>query len=144
MTYLARVAAGPLALVGFFLHWTNGAGVLSGESYSGYDLVRLAGLLQRLDLPADKAATLYVVRGLLIVLPIAAAWLTLLAPAQRQHWAYATASGYVVIAAAVVAGVGFGLTGALVPAPGVALLLAAAVALLAPHVRHRGWRRSVV
>ncbi len=106
--------------------------------------MRLAGLLQRLDLPADKAATLYVVRGLLIVLPIAAAWLTLLAPAQRQHWAYATASGYVVIAAAVVAGVGFGLTGALVPAPGVALLLAAAVALLAPHVRHRGWRRSVV
>ena len=48
----------------------------------------------------------------------AGVWLTLLAPVQRQHWAYATASGYVVSAAA--------------------------VALLAPHVRHRGWGRSVV
>lgn len=130
-----RLAAGPLALAGFLLPWTHGPGVLAPEYYSGFDLVRLTGVLQQLDLPAAQSVTLIAVRVLLVGMPVAAVWLTLLAPAHRWHPVYPVAGAYLVLATAGLLIIALFRIGIAIPTPGLALLLASAAAIVVPWLR---------
>jgi hypothetical protein len=132
---IVRIAAGPLVLLAFLLPWTHGPGALAGESYTGLDLVRLAGVLQGLHLPAAQAATLAAARFALVGLPVAAAWLTILGPAHRWHWGYVAAAAYLVLAASSIAAIGLIRNGFALPMPGPTLLVVASGMLLAPRLR---------
>jgi hypothetical protein len=121
---LARVAAGPLVLAGFFLPWAQGPSVLASETYSGFELVGFAGLLQALDLGLTESAGLWAVRLLILGVAIAAAWHTLLAPLARWHLAYPLSGWYLGIGGGVAAGIGIWRAGIVSPPLGLALWLA--------------------
>lgn len=93
---LLGVVAGPAVLAGYFLPWLHGSGVLAGQTFSGFDLVRLGDVLPLLvEVPGGEP----VVRALRVAsvgVVVAAAWLTLLAPAHRWHVAYAISGWYLV------------------------------------------------
>ena len=57
-----RLCVGPLALVGFFLPWTHGSGVLAGNEFTGFRLVGFAGRLEQLDLGLAEGGLLRVAR----------------------------------------------------------------------------------
>ncbi len=123
---LARNVPGPLAIAGFFLPWAHGSGPLSGTEFSGYRLVRFTGALQQLDLTWSEGGALWAVRIAIVLVPVAGAWQTLLAPAHRWHPAYAASGWYLVLFAAVAVGIGLSRSGLGSPAPGVALIAASA------------------
>jgi hypothetical protein len=126
--------AGPLALVAFFLPWTSGPGILAIETYSGFDLVRVTGVLQSLELPAAEGATLVAVRVLLLAIPVAATWVTILAPAHRWHWAYPAAAAYLVAITPAILLARLLITGDVLPSPGLALLVLASMLLVMAHM----------
>jgi len=92
------VLAGPAVLVGYFLPWLRGSGPLTGEAFSGFDLVRLAGVLPLLMAAPGGGPALLVLRMAIVAVVVAAVWLTLLAPAHRWHVAYAASGWYLVLA----------------------------------------------
>ena len=131
----ARLSAGPLALVAFFLPWVHGEGILRYESYSGFDLVRIATILAQLDLAPDQRMALFAARCLLIAVPVAAIWRTLLAPAHSWHWGYRVAGVYLVISGVGLAGVGLVRSGGFAPPPGLAMMFCSALAIVATSIR---------
>ena len=46
---LLKTIAGLVAVVAFFLPWTNGSGPLAGVVFSGYELVGYTGALRQLE-----------------------------------------------------------------------------------------------
>ncbi len=120
-----RCAVGPLSLAAFFVRWAEGPGVLAGTGFSGYDLVRFTGNLRALDLSVTEGAALWAVRLAILGVPVAGAWLTILAPTWRWHVGYALSGWYVVAFAAAVTLVGAIRAGPGV-SPGIALLATAA------------------
>ena len=120
-----RLLVGPLALAAFFLRWADGPGVLAGTGFSGYDLLRFSGNLRALDLSLTQGAALWGIRLAILVVPIAAAWQTLLAPAWRWHVGYAVSGCYLVVFTAAVAIAGVVRSGLIPPSPGFGLLLLA-------------------
>jgi hypothetical protein len=131
-----RLAAGPLALIGFFLPWANGPGALSGTEFTGFTLVGFAGRLQALDLSPSAGGLLWAGRVAILGVAIAGAWQTLLAPGHRHHFGYPLSGWYLAGAATVCAAIGLLRAGLAVPPAGLACLGAAAlcfvVARLAP------------
>jgi hypothetical protein len=126
--WAARFAllSGPLTVLGFFLPWFEGHGLLSGESYSGYELLQLGAWLQDAGLGTATNVGLLVARVVAVGLVIAGLWLTLLAPRGRGHILYVVAGWYVVGAAAVLMVATFAWNGHPVPSVGVAAVTAAA------------------
>ena len=134
---VGRLRVGPLALVAFFLPWSDGPGVLSQETYSGFELVGFAGRLQALDLAPSASLALWSVRMLILGVAIAAAWHAVLAALARWHLAYPLSGWYVVAGAAVAAGIGLYRVGLELPPAGLGLWLLAATLFVALQVR--GW-----
>ena len=133
---LGLLAAGPMALWSFFfLPWTTGKSALGSGPYSGYELVQLTGILGQLNLPAGQEIALALIRILLIAIPVAGVWVTLLAPAHRWHWGFRLACAYLVIAALLLVALSVVRSGQVVPGSGVVLLLAAALAISASLFR---------
>ena len=120
-----RLAVGPLAMLAFFLPWAHGPGILAGEAYSGFDLVGFAGRLQALDLTFAQGATLWLTRLVILALPVAGAWQTVLAPLHRGHPAYAASGWYIAGFAVLLVGLGLLRSGVVVPPTGLALMAAA-------------------
>jgi len=139
------ILAGPLAMAGFLLPWFRGVGPLSGETYSGFDLVRLSGAFQAADLPATIVTVAGVFRVLFIGFAVAAAWLTMLAPAHRGHPAYAASASYLALTAVVVVVVSLLVSPGALPGPGACLVVMAAIAVTAsPSLRFaRMWLSRV-
>jgi len=75
------------------------------------------------------------VRAALVAVPVAAVWITFLAPAHRWHWGYPVAAAYLVAVTAVVAAVGILRAGIAAPMPGPALLVTSSAMVLAPGLR---------
>ncbi|MGH2609332.1 MAG: hypothetical protein ACRDHF_09620 [Tepidiformaceae bacterium] len=121
---LARMAAGPLVVAGFFLPWAQGPSVLASETYSGFELVGFAGRLQALDLGLTESAALWSVRLLILGVAIAAAWHTVLAPAARWHFGYPLSGWYLGITGGIAAGLGIWRAGIVAPPLGLAMWLA--------------------
>jgi hypothetical protein len=134
---LARMAAGPLALTGFFFPWAEGPSILASETYSGFELVGFAGRLQALDLGVTASATLWSVRLLILGVAIAAAWHTALAPAARWHFGYPLSGWYLAVAGAIAAGVGIWRAGIVAPPLGLGLWLLGATLFVACEVAAR-------
>lgn len=135
-----RLAAGPLALLGFFLPWASGPGALAGTQFTGFTLVGFAGRLQALDLSIAAGGTLLAVRLALLAIAVAATWQTLLAPAHRHHFGYRVSGWYLAGAAGVLVSVGVARSGLVVPPAGLACLLAAAVLFIATQATTAGLR----
>ncbi|MGD9933905.1 MAG: hypothetical protein AB7T37_09305 [Dehalococcoidia bacterium] len=136
----ARMAAGPMVLAGFFLPWVNGHGVLVGERYSGYDVVRLAGYLQRADLTPGEQVALTLSRIALVGMVAAALWLTALAPrwqASRLH----RASGWYIVAAGAAIASSVAWWDGLSTAPGMLLVAGGAAAWVATRLPVPWFRR---
>ncbi|MHB8575505.1 MAG: hypothetical protein ACYDCQ_09250 [Dehalococcoidia bacterium] len=138
---LARLAAGPLALTGFFLPWTHGPGVLSEQAFSGYHLVGVAGRLQQLELAPGQGVLLQAVRLGILAVAVAATWLTLLAPLhlRRRQVAHEISGWYLVVSALVAVSVGIARAGLVVPPAGLALWLLGAGLFASPRL----WRSMV-
>jgi hypothetical protein len=130
-----RLAAGPLALLAFFLPWTHGVGILRYESYSGFDLVRLATILGQLDLAPSQGIALFAAKCLLLAVPVAAVWRTLLSPVHSWHWGYRVAGVYLAIAGVGLGAAGVVSSGGVLPSPGLGLLSCASLMILVPNVR---------
>lgn len=126
-----RYFVGPLAIAGFFLPWTHGPGVLAATEFSGFSLVGYTGLLQALDLPLAAAATLWLVRLLVLATVVAGAWQAVLAPWHRWHAAYVPSGWYLAGFAALAASLGLLRSGLVVPPAGLALMMAAGGAFVA-------------
>jgi hypothetical protein len=109
-------------------------GALRYETYSGFELVGLTSVLQQLELPASGRVALHITRGLLLAVPVAAVWMTLLAPTHRWHWGYRLASVYLIVAGVGLAAFGLIRLGPSIPMPGIGLLLLASVAALSQHL----------
>lgn len=141
--WLAGLAAGPLAVAGFFLPWTEGPGALASVDFSGYGLVAFSGRLTALDLGAVHIAALVAFRLAVLGVGVAALINALLAPAFRWHPAYA-ASGWAVVAAApAVLALCLLLPGEpTAPGAGAGLILAGALAFAAAEAPRRGLRRE--
>ncbi len=140
---IARMLVGPLTLVAFFLPWTHGPGVLSQETYSGFELVGFAGRLEGLDV-APSASVLWSARLLILGVAIAAAWHTLLAPLARWHFAYPVSGWYIVVSAVIAAVIGLNRVGVRWPPTGLAIWLIAAALFVALEVRALTIQRGVV
>ena len=134
-----RLAAGPLALAGFFLPWAHGPGPFAATEFTGFTLVGFAGRLQALDLSLAQGGMLWAARLVILGVAVSAAWQTLLAPVHRWHFAYAPSGWYLVGAAALLAGVGLARSGVVLPPLGLALVVAGALCfvggLVAPEER---------
>lgn len=140
--WFVRVAAGPLVLVGFFLPWAAGPGILAGTDFTGFKLVQFAGRLQLLELPVFLGSSLVLVRALVLLVAVAATWLTLLAPLHRAHRLYLVSGWYLAGFAAVALLIGLAKSGIVVPPAGLALWLLGAAAFVASEwpIRKRGPR----
>ncbi|MFN0146079.1 MAG: hypothetical protein ACKVT1_06180 [Dehalococcoidia bacterium] len=125
------LAAGPLAMVGFFLPWADGPGVLSSTTFSGFSLVRFTGHLRQLDLSLAQGGLLWLVRLAILAVPIAAAWQAALAPRLRWHVAYTWSGWYLVAFACVALAMGLWRVGLTGPPSGLALIAAAALCFVA-------------
>ena len=136
---VCRIAAGPLAIVGFFLPWADGPGVLSAATFSGYSLVRFTGDLRQLDLDLAEGGLLWLSRLAILAVPIAGTWQVVLAPRLRWHRMYGWSGWYLVAFAATALGVGLWRVRLAVPPPGLALVAAAAACFLAGEGSDR-WR----
>ena len=136
------MAAGPLVLVGFFLPWANGPGLLAASEFTGLRLIAFAGRLELLDLTMLENGSLWLVRLLLFAMVVAAVWNTLLAPAHRWHFAYAISGWYLVAIMALALGIGVARSGVVMPHLGLGLCGAGALLFglceLADFVRRRG------
>lgn len=127
----ARVAAGPLALAGFFLPWADGPGVLAGTQFTGFTLLGLTGRLQQLDFSLLEGSLLWVARLAILGVLIAGAWQTLLAPAHHWHRGYDLSGWYLGGFTAIALALGAARSGLVVPPPGLAALIGASVLFLA-------------
>ena len=139
----ARMVAGPMVLGGFFLPWINGHGVLAGERYSGYDIVRLAGYLQGADLAAAEDVALTVARIALVGMVAAALWLTALAPrwhTTRLH----EVSGWYIVAGGVAVSAAVAWWDGFSGAPGMLLVMGGAVAWVAARLPVPALRRPTL
>ena len=137
----ARVLAGPMVLAGFFLPWVNGHGVLVGERYGGYDIVRLAGYLQGAELTTVEHTALTLARIALVGMVAAALWLTALAArwhASRLH----SASGWYIVASAVAVAASVAWWDGLSTAPGMLLVVGGAAAWIGARLPAPGFRRT--
>ncbi len=128
---LARVAAGPLVFVGFFLPWAKGPGLLAATDFTGFKLVQFAGRLQLLELPVVVGSSLLGIRLLILMVAVAAAWLTVLAPLHRWHTAYWLSGWYLTVLAGLAVAIGLAKSGVTVPPAGLALWLLGVLAFLA-------------
>lgn len=129
-----RVAAGPLALAGFFLPWAHGPGALAATEFTGFTLVGFAGRLQALELSILAGGVLWAARLVILGVAIAAAWQTLLAPAHRGHIAYPLSGWYLVSAAVLLSLTALFRSGFEVPPLGLALVVAGGVCFLVPKL----------
>ena len=129
MRWFISLAAGPLALVGFFLPWAHGSGVLTGAEFTGYSLVRFTGDLQGLQLSLFEGAAVSGTRVAILLVPIAGAWQMLLTVRWRWHPGYAISGWYLAVFAVVAAIVGL-VRGPSWPPLGVAMVLAAGIAFV--------------
>jgi hypothetical protein len=120
---LVRLAAGPLALAGFFLPWTSGPGPLAGTEFTGFTLVGFAGRLQALDLSLTAGGILLAARLALLGVAVAAVWQTLLAPAHQGHFGYWISGWYLAAAALVLGGIGIARSGVMLPPLGLGLVM---------------------
>lgn len=141
MRACARALAGPLVVAGFFLPWVTGHGVLAGERYSGYDIVRLAGYLQGADLTVAEHVGLTVARIALAGMVVAALWLTALAPRWHESRLY-RGSGWYVAAGAVAVAAAVSWWDGLSGAPGLLLVVGGAGAWVASRLPAPGWPSS--
>ena len=133
---LARVSAGPLVLVGFFLPWADGPGALAATEFTGYRLVGFAGNLRVLELPLVAGGAIALVRGLLVGLVVAAVWHTALAPRHPHYTVYRATGWYLVALAVAAALLGIARAGLEVPRPGLGLfVLGAALFALSEGAR---------
>ena len=130
MRWLISLAVGPLAIVGFFLPWAHGSGVLTGAEFTGYSLVRFTGDLQGLQLSLFEGAAVSGTRVAILLVPIAGAWQMLLTVRWRWHPGYAISGWYLAVFAVVAAIVGL-VRGPSWPPLGVAMVLAAGIAFAA-------------
>ena len=127
MRWIIALAAGPLAIGGFFLPWAHGSGVLTGSEFTGYSLMRFTGDVQGLQLSLFEGAAVGGTRVAILLVPIAGAWQVLLAWRWRWHLGFAISGWYLV---------GFGVVAAVVglvrgiewPPTGLAMVFAAAIA----------------
>lgn len=134
----ASLTAGLLVLGSFFLFpWIKGPAVLGSETYSGFELVRLATIFSELNLPTGPTLVLTLIRVMLLAIPVAAVWVMLLGVAHRWHWGFRLARAYLVFAAVLLAVLGLAGSGEAVPEFGIALLLVAALLSLASLTRAR-------
>jgi hypothetical protein len=124
--------AGPLALVGFFLPWFEGTGLLAGERYNGYNALQFGAWLQDAGLSGTQELVLHVGRAFAVGIVVASIWLAITAPRMRDHAFYAISGWYLVAAAIALVVAGFAWQGGIVPQPGLATILAAALCWLAP------------
>ena len=138
------MAAGPLALAGFFLPWAHGPGAFAATEFTGFTLVGFAGRLQALELSIFQGGILWAARLAILGVVIAGAWQTLLAPAHRLHFAYPLSGWYIVVAGGVLTVVGLVRSGLETPPLGLALVVAAGLCFLGSRFGHRdsGERRS--
>ncbi len=127
---LLRIAAGPLAFVGFFLPWAHGPSVLAATRFSGFTLVGYTGRLQALDLPLIASGTLLLVRLIILMVAIAALWLALLAPRHRWHRAYLVSGWYLAITLVLALLIGILKSGVDIPPSGLLLWTLGALAFL--------------
>jgi hypothetical protein len=128
-----RLLVGPLALAGFFLPWAHGSGLLGGATFTGFSLLRFAGDLQSLQLSLAQGATLWVVRLLILAVPVAAAWQVLLAWRWRWHPAYRWSGAYVAAFALVALLAGLARSGPVVPPAGLWCLATSAACFAAAN-----------
>ena len=138
--HAARPLVGPLALAGFFLPLASGPGVLSGEEYSGFQLVGMTGRLQSLDLGVESAAALWGLRTLLVGVAIAACWQTVLAPTASWHRGYAVSGWYLVGTAVAGLTVGAMRSDLQMPPVGLSLCAAGAALFMACEAARLPWR----
>lgn len=135
----ARCLAGPLALAAFFLPWAEGKGALGGHTFSGYDLVRFTANLQGLALSWVEGGALWAVRIAIVLVPVAATWLTLLAPRATRHPLCRASLLYLVAFSVVAIAMGLARSGVTAPPAGLALLaVAAALASVSGLLRSAG------
>ncbi len=127
---LVRLGVGPLAMAGFFLPWAHGAGPLAANRFTGFTLVGFAGRLQDLDLTLAQGGVLWAVRLAILGVAISGAWQLLLAPFNREHFAYPLSGWYVVAAAGTVAVVGVIRAGWTLPPSGLLCIMLAATCFL--------------
>jgi hypothetical protein len=131
---MLRCMAGPLVLIGFFLPWAHGPGVLAAAQFSGYELVGFTGRLQLLDLPLMAGAALVLARMLILCVAVAATWQALLAPFGRRHLLYTVSGWYLGAFALVALAIGVWKSGITVPPSGLALLASGAIAFIAARL----------
>lgn len=137
MATAARLSAGPLALAGFFLPWTEGPGGLASVDFSGYGLARFSGRLMDLELGLTWTAALVAFRVLIVGVAVAATLQALLSPVFGWHRAHTISGWYLVVAAPAAFGLCLALSGGLVVGPGVMLLIAGALAFASGEVLGR-------
>ena len=127
----ARLAAGPIAFAGFFLPWAKGPGVLAGEEFTGFTLFGFAGRLQQLDFTLLEGGALMAARVAILLVVVAAAWQTLLAPAHSWHRGYQISGWYLAAFTAGALLLGAARAGFTVPPAGLALLAAGSALFIA-------------
>jgi hypothetical protein len=130
-----RLAAGPLALAGFFLPWTDGPGLLVSATFTGFSLLRFTGDLQGLELSFAAGGGLWLARLALVGVPVAATWQLALAPRLRWHPGYRISGWYLTAFTALALGIGLWRVGLSLPRPGLALLAAGALCFLAAQLK---------
>lgn len=91
-------AAGPLALAGLFLPWFRPGGVLTGQTFDAYDVVRIGAALDALDVSVAVLATAWAMRIIVVGVAVSAVWLILLAR-RRTHPLHRAACGFLLLAA---------------------------------------------
>ena len=138
-----RLAAGPLALAGFFLPWAHGPGAFAATEFTGFTLVGFAGRLQALDLSVLQGGVLWAARLVILGVAIAGTWQTLLAPGHRTHFAYPVSGWYLAVAAGVLSFAGLARSGLELPPLGLALVVAGGVCFLASTIGARESRKTL-
>lgn len=129
MRWIIALAAGPLAIGGFFLPWAHGSGVLTDAEFTGYSLMRFTGDVQGLQLSLFEGAAVGATRLAILLVPIAGAWQVLLAWRWRWHLGFAISGWYLVGFGGVAAIIGL-VRGPAWPPVGLAMVFAAAVAFV--------------
>jgi len=134
-----RLAAGPAALVGFFLPWAEGPGALASVDFSGYSLVGFTGHLWALDLGPGGTAALLAVRLAVLSVGVAALLHAVAAAGLRWHPAYRVTGWWLVMAAPGALLLSTALSGELAPRAGTALLAGGAVSFVTGEAASRLW-----
>jgi hypothetical protein len=135
LSFALRLVAGPLALAGFFLPWTDGPGLLVSATFTGFSLLRFTGDLQGLDLSFAAGGGLWLARLALVGVPVAAAWQLVLAPGFQWHPGYRISGWYLAAFTTLALGIGLWRVGLTMPRPGLALLAAGALCFLAAQIK---------